>query len=90
MRLIDAEKVKEVFSAYGSTDEFDLLVDGIPSVDPVKHGKWIGVIVKAKKECIFDKFDRYQPNTCSICKEPSPANSNYSYCPHCGAKMDAE
>lgn len=80
---------ESVLIAAGLDDACDM-VKAAPTIDAVKHGKWVSVIVKAKKECIFDKFDRYQPVTCSICKEPSPVNSNYSYCPHCGAKMDLE
>lgn len=53
----------------------------LPTVDPVKHGKWISVPFKKNR-------------ICSICEGDEPykfADENadvFGYCPYCGAKMD--
>ena len=53
------------------------IVREAPAADvaPVVHGEWIEKIGRAK---------------CSICADECWADSamEYSYCPHCGAKMD--
>lgn len=95
MRLIDAdelvEKLDEEYRRKGAKQVKDNYMNYIydaPRVDakPVVHGRWFSTIVMAKRTCIEDKFDRYQPITCSICEEP--AYKKYNYCPNCGAKMD--
>ena len=55
------------------------IVDEIPVADvrEVKHGEW--------KQ---NKGDSAQRFYCTICFEYG--NSNYQYCPWCGAKMDEE
>lgn len=45
-------------------------------VQPVKHGKWIGV-----------DYDTYFE--CSECKHMTDWQ-NYKYCPYCGTRMDGE
>lgn len=95
MRLIDAdEAVKAVHDEFdeclvwdesGETtaNEFENIILQIPTVDPVKHGRWI------------DMGDLEQ---CSVCygTRPKEVQSCYGkmiwlrtpYCPECGAKMD--
>jgi len=88
-RLIDADALKRdiknrcVLSpldapkplAYGDTDLIEI-IDATPTAEP-KHGRWI-------------KHNHYVE--CSLCH--SRWNSDYndtyafSYCPHCGARMD--
>lgn len=47
------------------------------SVDPVKHGKWT-----------YDTDTEDTPLlVCSVCDD-WVYDTNYAYCPHCGAKMD--
>jgi len=56
-------------------------LNAIPTIDPVKHGKWISV-------------PNNQNRICSVCKYEEPyrviyeEKSLFDYCPHCGAKMD--
>ena len=59
------------------------LIDSVPAADvePVRHGRWIHVPGK-------------QTRVCSRCETDEPykfADEDtdiYSWCPHCGAKMD--
>lgn len=54
------------------------IIEGITGeeVQPVKHGKWIGV-----------DYDTYFE--CSECKNMTDWQL-YKYCPYCGARMDGE
>ena len=57
-------------------------------VEEVKHGKWIQEQIKIENMSIV----RYR-NTCSECGGKVDfllRELHYSYCPHCGAKMDLE
>ena len=48
----------------------------------VKHGKWL------EREAFYDAYgDLVQMVECSYCGEYEHDN-DYTYCPHCGAKMD--
>lgn len=49
----------------------------------VTHGRWMSTIGKT---CKMDKFESYQPITCSVCRTQSI--EKYKYCPNCGSKMD--
>lgn len=83
MRPIDADKAKEIFNIYGSTDELDVLIDEIPTIDPTKRGKWI------ESEMIGENARKikYHILRCSICSKSNGRKRN-CYCPNCGAKMD--
>lgn len=50
------------------------IIESIPTVDPVKHGKWI-------EYPIADGM-----NQCSVCGVLRFGDSNY--CPNCGAEME--
>lgn len=54
----------------------DILAVKAAEVQPVKHGKWIGV-----------DYDTYFE--CSECKHMTDWQL-YKYCPYCGARMDGE
>ena len=63
-------------------------INNAPTIDPVKHGKWI-----------FDLSEvdwTYGPYVCSECHVRNGdfigggLNKRTNYCPNCGAKMDAE
>ena len=57
-----------------------------PSADvtPVRHGKWVQVIVHVEFEDGFvDRAEEY----CSACHEQNEKRCTY-FCPNCGAKMD--
>lgn len=87
MRLIDADKLKKHYAWWGNDGEeyrerkadFDVIVDLQPTVDPVKHGRWIEI-----------SHPWYE---CSECGERTAVvNLNgevvWNYCPNCGARMD--
>ena len=65
-------------------------INYLPTADvaEVKHGKWIQEQIKIENMSIV----RYR-NTCSECGGKADfllRELHYSYCPHCGAKMDLE
>ena len=66
-----AEKIKAIPAAY---------------VAPVRHGRWVQVIVHVEFEDGF--VDRVE-ECCSACHEPNGRRCTY-FCPNCGAKMDGE
>ena len=102
MRLIDADKLEQIFysmsmcpsleycSAFnaGASRMFEEIKNA-PTVDAieVKHGTW---------EISFDRFAPYQ--RCSVCGFELPVvateNENemylYGHCPGCTARMDGE
>ena len=55
-------------------------------VAPVRHGRWVQVIVHVEFEDGF--VDRVE-ECCSACHEPNGRRCTY-FCPSCGAKMDGE
>lgn len=79
MRLIDAEELEAMVKR---------LIELTPTVDPVKHGRWIYY----EDETIDDG------GRCSVCGGEMLAKwSDHAwryvetdYCPKCGAKMDEE
>lgn len=64
------------------------IIDDMPAVDPVKHGRWIYY----EDETIEDG------GRCSVCQCDQPVFwedwkwkfVETAYCPNCGAKMDEE
>ena len=84
-RLIDAEKLKKHY-AWWDDDErrtlFDQIVDAQPTIDAVRHGKWIDRTIKVSAELTNII------HICSVCEEM--AVGKYRYCPHCGARMDKD
>ena len=69
---------------------FKHMIYDSPAADvaEVKHGKWIQEQIKIENMSIV----RYR-NTCSECGGKADfllRELHYSYCPHCGAKMDLE
>ena len=52
-------------------------------VAPVRHGRWVQVIVHVEFEDGF--VDRVE-ECCSACHEPNGRRCTY-FCPNCGAKM---
>lgn len=87
MRIIDADKLlsDKNISAYpafrknlAGISDLKAIVDECEtlSIKHVKHGRW------KKGMSIFND------NVCSVCNCISRFRT--AYCPHCGAKMDAE
>ena len=67
MRLIDADIARELM---------ERLIARLPTIDPVKHGKWI--IMGGPYEC-----EKFKCDQCGYIHE-----AERYYCPNCGAKMD--
>lgn len=92
MRLIDADMFKTRLEHEAwSRGHVELLrardiADETPTVDPVKHGRWIWVQYDANP-----KIGNFH---CSVCGFiPATYNSvtkQMNHCPHCGAMMDLE
>lgn len=88
MRLIDADAadVNEINCSYSANTRLEDVEEWLndqPTVDPVKHGRWV-------KPVSGDGEDY-----CSVCKAEPPWFHPYGYyepcyCPNCGAKMDAD
>ena len=90
MRLIDVDELKEPVGSYNPvkfTSEYGYVIsvediDHAPTVDPVKHGHWVGI------------SDSEATPRCSNCgrirfgSSLSYAMKYVPYCEKCGAKMD--
>ena len=94
--MIDTDSLKYRRANYGGYDDVGdeerkrgilfLLKEDIaaaPTIDPVRHGRWISVPHKRDRIC----------SVCE-CDEPykfADEDANvFDYCPHCGAKMDVK
>lgn len=84
MRLIDADRLKEVFHRNVVLAEaFDCLIDNAPTIDakPIEHGSWFGDEDGSVWEC----------NQCGLAWQlnyGTPQENEMNYCPKCGARMD--
>ena len=93
MRLIDADAIKlskGFFENVNNVPRFYEWLDTLPTIDPVKHGKWL----PHPTEPDWD--------VCSICGIGTHRRFHYNegvyggydveesfaYCPNCGAKME--
>ena len=61
---------------------FEYFGDSLPSIDPVKHGKWLRM-----QRCNMDGDLTYCAN-CSVCGVEVVLWEHNSFCPHCGAAME--
>lgn len=99
MRLIDTDELnKYLFEEIESTEPLvetikyiiKQRIDNAPTIDPVKHGLWIGT----EFEGYADGFPVYNAYECSVCGVEYNSSTDdeiaYNYCPNCGAKMDYE
>lgn len=57
-------------------------IECLPTIDPVKHGKWI------YNDEAYPGGNPYGHYECAICGEWVPHRTNY--CPNCGAQMEIE
>lgn len=87
--LITEEYTAGGFTDYSNYSNLWDEVDDMPATDvqPVKHGRWIGINEYCKK-------NGYIPSGmgiyywCSECVKEEPKISDY--CPNCGARMDGD
>ena len=66
------------------------IIESMPTIDPVKHGKWID---REKYRTTKDGvFHTYRFKVCSECGRGSGRKMNRPtpFCPNCGARMDGE
>ncbi len=91
MRLVDGDGLKKQLLLEGdlghvnTLEDVNKIIDFVPTVDamPVVHGKWVSV----DGDVIF---------SCSNCENEVStswdydADTMFTYCPCCGAKMDGE
>lgn len=94
MRLIDADKIPWTDLSDGRGlcyVTFLEKVQRLPTVKetPVRHGRWIYY-----PECLKNEGASHDDAICSVCGEMFDQMDNdverFDYCPHCGAKMEAE
>lgn len=57
----------------------------LPTIAPVKHGKWIE---PTREGCLT--YDKTAYAECSECGKKEYLGWGKNYCPHCGAKMEME
>jgi len=81
MRLIDADKLPKYTGYALSADEVAMAVESAPTVDPVKHGRWVDKYGDGDWHC-----------TCcgAIVEKHEQDYKNWYFCYHCGAKMNME
>jgi len=102
-RLIDANNL--IHKLRGNvlvdvTTELEKEIENAPTIDPVKHGKWIEKTWHSrggyrylkcecgKEHCIEKPIDDIV-DICSECGKINEASFR-NYCPNCGARMDGE
>lgn len=59
-------------------------IDFAPTINPVKHGRWI----KAERQGCWSYADVYKQ--CSECGKVTFLAEKMNYCPNCGADMRGE
>ena len=84
MRLIDADALKEELiepNVWWETEsQAQRIIDTAPTIDPVKHGKWLFTTTDIQGLSI---------RVCSECGFQYPfALKKFNYCPMCGATME--
>lgn len=92
-RAIDADAfMKEIRKWLGNETDFRSLqevIAGMPTIDPVKHGKWNAVL----NRILVGRRVATQGTAweCSACNNSSKQYlPTMKFCPNCGARMDGE
>ncbi len=100
MELIDRSLLKAMICnlhcALGETNRLYLAlnevlrcVDTIPTIDPVKHGRWIATKALTGIDPVTLDVNLVDADRCSICSTDFVSVLvKYKYCPNCGARMD--
>ena len=91
MRLIDADKMKENCRITGELmNHFECVslatlgevIDAQPTIDPVKHGKWIESDIPNEGYCCSEC------GGACWCYDYGGSVTKSRYCPNCGARME--
>lgn len=81
LKRLSASEAKAKYDAWKKKKKQD--------AEPVIHGRWIYY-----PECLKHEGASHDDAICSVCGEMFDQMDNdverFDYCPHCGAKMDAE
>lgn len=86
-RLVDADAIKlpkGFFEKVDNVPKFYEWLNTIPTIDPVKHGRW----TKAERQGCWSYADVYKQ--CSECGKVTFLAEKMNYCPNCGADMRGE
>ena len=80
------------FDEYGVTvlcGAVDVVIKGLPAVDaaPVVHGRWIDSETGLWQHCSVCGV-AVEKESMFMCK--ASEDSNFNYCPNCGAEMDGD
>ena len=91
-RLIDADELIETAHRIrlDSRERIEQMIELAPTVDPVKHGYWIGVS-QTKFEKLFFPQRVFKCSACGNYLDFDGVNAgrgSVNFCPNCGAKMD--
>lgn len=80
MRLIDADVLPKYTGTALSAVDVARAVENAPTIDHVKHGRWI---------MVPDPYGFFEEiPVCSECGCTTEMRKTYEYCPHCGAQME--
>ena len=94
MRLIDADAIETKAIIWnGEIEHVVFRIDNAPTVDavPVRHGRWTAdesMYTVGEAQCSMCKTTFYEDDLYMVGEKAQSEMPNY--CPHCGAKMDAE
>lgn len=88
MRLIDADALIEWMDreqVLRHITWFRAAIDNMPTIDPVKHGRWEP----------WDLSWGRSVWSCSVCRDATEVPTEmgdpiYKFCPNCGARMEGE
>ena len=83
MRLIDADALPKYTGYALSADEVAMAVENAPTIDPVRHGRWVESFKVNAPPTLRSRW------TCSWCGNVQTYGIT-DYCPNCGARMDGE
>lgn len=91
-RAIDADGMKNAIRAWQRplTDfrTLEEVVDGQPTIGPVKHGKWIKTFRYMGKNFNTGEVIPVNSYDCSECGyHTGNQGRKFNYCPNCGARM---
>ena len=89
MRQIDADTLwTDTTRSIDCCEDFLEVIERQPTVDPVKHGRWIDTGEIFTDQFSLDEFPIYECSVCGSRIERKPTLDRF--CNWCGARMDEE